>query len=104
MTSEAGGRQLAAVKHTRPGRQDRRVMSSEPVVELGGSFYLGERGVCGGGEPRGHETVPGEGGAFWLLYVFPWAGLDQGCLRNHSGAARDLKFEGKQAVLRIYGF
>ena len=20
---------------------------------------------CGGGEPRGHETVPGEGGAYW---------------------------------------
>ena len=62
-------RRLAAVKHTRPGRQDRRVMSSEPVVELGGSFYLGERGVCGGGEPRGHETVPGKGGAYWSLCV-----------------------------------
>ena len=44
-------RHLAAVQHTRPGRQDRRVTSSEPVVELGGSFYLGVRGVCGGGEP-----------------------------------------------------
>ena len=37
-------------------------------------------------------------------HVFLWTGLDQGCLRNHSGAARDPKFEGKQAVLRIYGF
>ena len=37
-------------------------------------------------------------------YVFLWAGLDQGCLRNHSGAARDLKIEGKQAILRFYGF
>ena len=36
-------------------------------------------------------------------YVFLWAGLDQGCLRNHSGAARDLKNKGKQAILRIYG-
>jgi hypothetical protein len=36
-------------------------------------------------------------------FVFPWAGLDQGCLRNHSGAARDPKIEGKQAILRIYG-
>ena len=32
---EAGVRRLAAVQHTRPGRQDRRVTSSEPVVELG---------------------------------------------------------------------
>ena len=32
---EAGVRRLAAVQHTRPGRQDRRVASSEPVVELG---------------------------------------------------------------------
>ena len=23
----------------------------------------------GGGEPRGHETVPGEGGAYWSLCV-----------------------------------
>ena len=37
-------------------------------------------------------------------YVFLWAGLDQGCLRNHFEAARALNFEGKQAVLRIYGF
>ena len=37
-------------------------------------------------------------------YVFLWAGLVQGCLRNHSGAARDLKLEGKQAILRFYGF
>ena len=34
-------------------------------------------------------------------YVFLWAGLDQGCLRNHSGAARDLKIEGEKP---IYGF
>ena len=41
-----------------------------------------------------------------LAYVFLWAGLHQGCLRNHSasGAVRDLKFEAKQAILRIYGF
>ena len=39
-------------------------------------------------------------------YVFLWAaaGLEQGCLRNHSGAVWALKFEGKQAILRIYGF
>ena len=37
-------------------------------------------------------------------YVFLWAGLVQGCLRNHSGVVRDLKIEGKQAILRIYGF
>ena len=37
-------------------------------------------------------------------YVFLWAGLVQGCLRNHSGAVRDLKIKGKQAILRIYGF
>ena len=37
-------------------------------------------------------------------YVFLWAGLDEGCLRNHFGGARDVKCEGKQAVLRIYGF
>ena len=37
-------------------------------------------------------------------YVFLWAGLDQGCLRNHSEAVRDLKIEGKQAILRIDGF
>ena len=34
----------------------------------------------------------------------PMGGLVQGCLRNHSGATRDPKFEGKRAVLRIYGF
>ena len=28
-------------------------------------------------------------------YVFLWAGLVQGCLRNHSGGIRDLKIEGK---------
>ena len=48
-----------------------------------------------GGEPRGHETVPGEGGADFDPYVFLWAGLVQGCLRNHSGGIRDLKIEGK---------
>ena len=37
-------------------------------------------------------------------YVFLWAGLDQGCLRNHSGGVRGLKIEGKQVILRIYGF
>ena len=37
-------------------------------------------------------------------YVFLWAGIDYGCLRNHSGATRDVKFEGKQVILRIYGF
>ena len=41
-------RRVAAMQHTRPDRQDRRVASSEPVAELGGSFHLGERGVCGG--------------------------------------------------------
>ena len=37
-------------------------------------------------------------------HVFLWAGLDQGSLRNHSGGVRDRKIEGKQAILRIYGF
>ena len=43
---EAGVRRSAAVQHTRPGRQDRRVASSEPVAELG----LPER--------RGSECMP----------------------------------------------
>ena len=37
-------------------------------------------------------------------HVFLWAGLDQGSLRNHSGGVEDQKFEGKEAILRIYGF
>jgi hypothetical protein len=37
-------------------------------------------------------------------HVFLWAGLDQGSLRNHFGDVMDQKFEGKQAILRIYGF
>ena len=37
-------------------------------------------------------------------HVFLWAGLDQGSLRNHFGDVRDRKIEGKQAILRIYGF
>ena len=37
-------------------------------------------------------------------HVFLWAGLDQGSLRNHFGDVRDRKTEGKQAILRIYGF
>ena len=37
-------------------------------------------------------------------HVFLWAGLDRGSLRNHSGGVGDRKFEGKQAILRIYGF
>ena len=37
-------------------------------------------------------------------HVFLWAGLDQGSLRNHSGGVRDRKIEGKQAILRTYGF
>ena len=37
-------------------------------------------------------------------HVFLWAGLDQGSLRNRSGGVGDRKFEGKQAILRIYGF
>jgi hypothetical protein len=54
-------------------------------------------------EPRGHET--GTRGVEPIgPHVFLWAGLDQGCLRNASGAARDLKIEGKQAILRTYGF
>ena len=64
--------------------------------------------MCGtvlgdGGEPRGHEMVPAKVEPIGP-YVFLWAGLHQGCLRNLSGAVRDLKFEGKQAILRIYGF
>ena len=60
---EVGVRRLAAVQHTRPGRQDRRVTSSEPVVELGGSFFLGERGVCGGG--AGKNKVKLNGSVNW---------------------------------------
>ena len=37
-------------------------------------------------------------------HVFLWAGLDQGSLSNRSGGVGDRKFEGKQAILRIYGF
>ena len=68
----------------------------------------GVRDRCGtvlgdGGEPRGQRRCPAKVEPFGP-YVFLWAGFDQGCLRNHSGAARDPKFERKQAVLRIYGF
>ena len=37
-------------------------------------------------------------------HVFLWEGLDQGSLRNRSRGVGDRKFEGKQAILRIYGF
>ena len=37
-------------------------------------------------------------------HVFLWAGLDQGSLRNHFGDVRDRKIEGKQAIVRMYGF
>ena len=53
-----------------------------PLVRLGQPSGKGHRQwaltkqkVCGtvrggGGEPRGHETVPGEGGAYWSLCEF----------------------------------
>ena len=57
----------------------------------------------GGGEPRGHETVPGEGVYYWSL-CFPKgrarSGLPQEPLWGHQGR----EFEGKQVILRIYGF
>ena len=63
-------------------------------------------------EPSGHETVPGEGGAYWSLqYVFLCMGrwLVQGCLRNHRlwGHPDPQNIEGRQAILPdlpLYGF
>ena len=51
-----------------------------PLVRLGQhleghrQWALTKQKVCGtvpggGGQPRGHETVPGEGGAYWSLCV-----------------------------------
>ena len=55
----------------------------------------------GGGEPRGHtRRCPAKVEPIGP-YVFPRAGLDQGCLRNHSGAARDPKIDENR---RFYGF
>ena len=57
-----------------------------------------------GGEPtgrRGHETVPAAKVETIGPYVFLWAGIDYGCLRNHSGAARRETLEGNR---RFYTF
>ena len=54
-------------------------------------WALTKQKVCGTGwvaeaSPGVDETVPGEVEPI-DPYVFIWAGLVQGCLRNHSGAS-----------------
>ena len=53
-------------------------------------------------EPSGHETVPGEGGAYWSLqYVFLWAGsgtTDSGAIQTPKILKEDKRF------YRIYPF
>ena len=56
-----------------------------------------------GGEPRGHETVPGEGGAYWSLCV-PMGRARSGLPQEPLWAARHLKIEAEKPILRIYGF
>ena len=59
-------------------------------------WALTKQKVCGtvlgdGGEPRGHETVPGEGGAYWSLCV-PMGRARSGLQGAASGTTLDLDF------------
>ena len=58
----------------------------------------------GGGEPRGHETVPGEGGAYWSLCV-PKGGARSGLPQEPLwGRHAPENSSTKADSLRIYGF
>ena len=54
-----------------------------------------------GGEPRGHETVPGEGGAYWSLCV-PMGGARSGLAGGVFWGLQDVKNEEENE--RFYGF